>query len=138
MLIDCAPSLDQLTINGLAAAHGVVVVTHTKLFSANGLAQLLGSIEDVKRYYNPRLRVAGVLVNQHEAATVSGSTWLDELRAAAGERGLDLLDPPIPKRVVISDATEAARGLDEWGGPEAAALGDLYASHLSTIEGKKS
>ncbi len=138
VLIDCAPSLDQLTINGLAAAHGVVVVTHTKLFSANGLAQLLGSIEDVKRYYNPRLRGAGVLVNQHEAATVSGSTWLDELRAAAGERGLDLLDPPIPKRVVISDATEAARGLDEWGGPEAAALGDLYASHLSTIEGKKS
>ncbi len=138
ILIDCAPSLDQLTINALAAADGVVVVTHTKLFSSNGLSQLLDSIEDVRRYYNPALRVAGILVNQHEAGTVSGSTWLDELQTAAGARGLTLLDPPIPKRVVISDATEAANGLDQWGGAEAVALGDLYSTHLATIEGKSS
>ena len=39
ILIDCAPSLDQLTSNGLTAAEGVVVVTHSKLWSANGLSQ---------------------------------------------------------------------------------------------------
>ena len=67
--------------------------------------------------------------------TVSGKTWLDELHQAAESRGLSVLSPPIPKRVVIADATEAARGLDEWGSAEATALGQLYADHLSSIEG---
>lgn len=133
VLVDCAPSLDQLTINGLTAADAVVVVTHARLFSANGLAQLLDTVENVRRYYNPGLRVAGVLVNQHETRTVSGRTWMEELGEAATARGLTLLDPPIPKRVVIADATEAARGLDEWGSPEATSLAAIYDSHLTTI-----
>lgn len=135
ILIDSAPSLDQLTINGLTAAHGVVVVTHSKQWSLSGLAQLLATINDVREYYNPSLRVAGVIVNQHEPGTVSGKTWLDELYAAAQTRGLQVLEPTIPKRVVIADATEAARGLDEWGSVEAAAIGRIYSAHLASIEG---
>lgn len=138
ILIDCAPSLDQLTINGLTAAESVVVVTHSKLFSANGLAQLLDTIDNVRGYYNPTLRVAGVIINQHEERTVSGQTWLEELQAAAESRGLSVLSPPIPKRVVISDATEAARGLDEWGTTEANTLGAIYTDHLTAIEGVQS
>lgn len=138
ILIDCAPSLDQLTINGLTAAQGIVVVTHSKQWSLSGLAQLLDTIETVRQYYNPELSVAGVVVNQHEERTVSGQTWLDELRAAAEARGLRVLNPPIPKRVVIADATEAARGLDEWGSAEAATLGALYTDHLTAIEGEPS
>lgn len=135
ILIDCAPSLDQLTINALTVADAVVVVTHSKLFSTNGLAQLLDTITTVRQHYNPALRVAGILVNQHEERTVSGQTWLDELTTAATARGLNVLMPPIPKRVVISDATEAARGLDEWGTSEANDLAALYSTHLATIEG---
>ena len=137
ILIDCAPSLDQLTINGLTAAHSVVVVTHSKLFSANGLAQLLDTIDNVRRYYNPALAVAGVIVNQHEERTVSGKTWLGELGTAATSRGFAVLSPPIPKRVVISDATEAACGLDQWGSSEATALGSIYADHLALIEASR-
>lgn len=138
ILIDCAPSLDQLTINGLTAADAVVVVTESKLFSANGLGQLLDTIENVRAYYNPRLTVAGVIVNKHEEKTVSGRTWLDELGQAITARGLRMLSPVVPKRVVISDAAEAARGLDEWGGSEASELGDMYADHLTAIEGAAS
>ena len=133
ILVDCAPSLDQLTINSLTAAQAVVVVTHSKLFSANGLAQLLETIDNVRQYYNPDLAVAGIVVNQHEERTVSGQSWLEELRSAATARGLAVLEPPIPKRVVISDATEAARGLDQWGSAEATALGAIYADHLTAI-----
>ncbi len=133
ILIDCAPSLDQLTINGLTAADDVVIVSHSKLFSANGIAQLLDTIELVRQHYNPSLRIAGLIVNQHEERTVSGQSWLEQLSAAAIDRGLTILGKPIPKRVVISDATEAARGLDEWGTNEATALSRLYAAHLATL-----
>jgi chromosome partitioning protein len=138
ILIDCAPSLDQLTINALTAAQGVVIVSHSKKWSLDGLSQLLETIDSVRSYYNPALRVAGIIVNQHEERTVGGQQWLDELQAAAEGRGLSLLTPPIPKRVVISDATEASRGLDEWGSAEATALGALYADHLASIEGEPS
>lgn len=134
ILIDCAPSLDQLTANGLTAADAVLIVTHSKLFSANGLAQLLATIDSVRAYYNPDLSIAGILVNQHDPRTVSGQHWLAELRTVADARSLRLLDPPIPKRVVISDATEALRGLDEWGSVEASDLSAIYTQHLRTIQ----
>lgn len=138
ILIDSAPSLDQLTINALTAADAAVIVTHTKKWSLDGLGQLLDTIGNVQRYYNPGLSVAGIIVNQHEERTVGGAAWLDELRAAAEGRGLRLIGRPIPKRVVIADATEAARGLDEWGSAEATALGAIYAEHLAAIEGDPS
>lgn len=135
ILIDCAPSLDQLTINALTAADGVVIVTHAKQWSLNGLAQLLETIDSVRIYYNPRLAVSGVVVNQYEDQTVSARTWLEELQQATEARGLTLLTPPVPKRVVVADATEAALGVDQWHSAEAKALGDLYAAHLTALTG---
>lgn len=126
ILIDCAPSLDQLTINALAAASAVVIITHSKQWSLNGLAQLLNTIWAVRSYYNSELSVAGIIVNQHESGTVSGSTWLGELNQAAQQRETPVLDPPIPKRVVIADSTEAAHGLDEWGSADAREIGQIY------------
>ncbi|MGQ4533959.1 ParA family protein [Dermabacteraceae bacterium P13115] len=113
IFIDCAPSIDQLTINAFMAADAVVIVTHTKLFSSNGLSRLLETIESVRAYYNPTLSVAGILVNQHEARTVSGAARLEELEGITQEIEVPLLSPPAPRRVVIADASEASCGLDE-------------------------
>lgn len=137
VLIDCAPSLDQLTINGLTAADQTVIVTQSKKWSLDGLAKLLRTIESVQEHYNPDLKIAGVLVNQHEGRTVAGQTWLDELHSAANARNFTVLTPPIPKRVVIADATEASTALDEWGTSEATELGKLYATHLASVQGVK-
>ena len=131
-LIDCPPSLDQLTINALSAAHAVAVVTHARLWSANGLAQLLETIQDVRTYYNPELAIAGVLVNQFEAGTVAGRHWRDELTENAATLGFDVLSPPIPKRVLIADAAEAGATLEDWGS-EGKEVADLYAQHLETL-----
>lgn len=133
ILVDCAPSLDQLTINGMTAADAVLVVTQSKLLSVNGLAQLLDTIDSVRQYYNPGLQVAGVIVNQHEDRTRAGRHWLEVLNEATKERGLPVLQPPVPKRVVISDATEVAQGLDQIGSAESAALAAIYADYLTVL-----
>lgn len=137
VLIDCAPSIDQLMINGLTAADAVLIVSHTKQFSANGLGQLLSTIDEVRKYYNPQLAVAGVIVNQHEEQTVSGRTWAEELQAAAQERQLRILEPFVPKKVVISDAVEASVGLDEYGTREAYRLFETYQDFLTAIKGEQ-
>jgi chromosome partitioning protein len=116
VLVDCPPSLDQLTINALTAADGVLVVTQSKLWSSSGLAHLLGTMNSVRSYYNPGLQPLGIVVNLHEGGTVSGTRWLSELTEAASTQGIPVFTPPVPKRVVISDAVESSRGLDEWPG----------------------
>lgn len=136
VLIDCAPSLDTLTINGLTAANGVVVVTQSKLWSANGLAKLLDTIAAVQAHYNPQLTVAGVLINQHEARTIGGTHWAEQIQEATEARGLPLLQPPVPKRALIADATEAAQGLDELGA-DGAELAAIYDSYLELLMGRK-
>ena len=130
VLIDCPPSLDHLTLNGLVAADRVTIVTQAKVYSIAGLGRLLQTIAIVRKYYNPQLAVAGVIVNQYEAQTIGARSALEDLEKI---EGLTILDPPIPKRAVIADALEAATGLDQWGGKDAAELADLYRQHLDTI-----
>lgn len=132
-LIDCPPSLDQLTINGLTATDIALIVTHSKLWSANGLARLLTSIEEIRRYYNSRLAIGGIIINNHERATTSGHYWLNELSDEAEKRGLTIFDPPIPKRVAIADSVEASQPLEQWPTRDAAALATIYTDYLHAI-----
>lgn len=125
VLIDCAPAIDQLSLNGLTAADSALIVTTAKLFSSNGLAKLLETIQAVKTYYNPSLGISGVLVNHFEKQTVSAAAWLDDLKTAAEAAALHVFEPPVPKKVVIADAAEASLGLDQWPTPPSDLI-DLY------------
>jgi chromosome partitioning protein len=148
VFIDCPPSLGLLFVNCLTAAKKAGIVTHTGLFSVNGIAQLLKTILAVQTYYNAALVIAGILVNHHEARTISGQTWLANLEEAAAAQvddegnpaPLTVLRPSIPKAVVIKDSSEAGRGLDEWPNhtnPSVEAMGllGLFTAHLATLEG---
>ncbi len=130
ILIDCGPSIDLLTTNALVAADSVVIVSEASLFSLSGLGQVLGSVEEIRAYYNPGLTIAGVVVNKHEKDTISGETWRRELIAGIEAHGIQVLAPIIPKRVVIKDAMEAAMGLDQYKSPRVA---DMYDRHLKVI-----
>ena len=131
-LIDCAPALDQLTSNALSAADGVLIVTQPKLLSATGLAHLLDTMNTARRYLNPTLRTAGVLINLLEAGTTAGAAWQEELRNICAQYDLPLLEPAIPRRVVISDALESQHGLDQYPGVPSELI-NLYDTHLSTL-----
>lgn len=132
ILIDCPPSLDQLTINALAAADLVVVVSESKLLSAEGIAKLTRTVETVRAHYAPTLRIAGVVINKHEDRTVGGREWFEQIAGA-----FPLIEPAVPKRAAIADALEAASGLDQWPSRRADELAAIYDQHLATIEGAK-
>ena len=135
VFIDCPPSLDLLTINALTAADRLVVVTESKLLSSNGLGALLGTVAAVQQHYNPQLAIAGVIVNKHAGGTLSSAHWLNELTAAAGERAVRVLEPPMPAWVAVQDTSEAARGLDQWGDARAMQAASIYADYLTALEG---
>jgi len=61
ILIDCPPTLSLLTLNGLAAADGVVIPMQCEYFALEGLSDLVNTIKRVHRNINDDLRIIGLL-----------------------------------------------------------------------------
>ncbi|MGR8919787.1 MAG: ParA family protein [Gammaproteobacteria bacterium] len=61
VIIDCPPSLNMLTVNALVAADAVVIPTQCEYYALEGLSALLETIDKIRRFLNPRLRVEGLL-----------------------------------------------------------------------------
>jgi chromosome partitioning protein len=129
VLIDCPPALDLLTINALTAAARLLVVTTAGLWSADGIARLVHTVDAVRRYTNLELDLAGILVNAWED-TRRQRHWLAEL----AENGpAPIWQPPIRKGSFIAEAVESGLGLDEWGTPAASVLAETYRQFLIAL-----
>jgi chromosome partitioning protein len=101
VLVDCPPSLGILTINGLTAADEVVVPLQCETLSHRGVGQLLETIDDVRAYTNPDLRVRGVIATMFDRRTRLAQQVVDDVP----ERyGLPVLQPPVPKSVKVAEA----------------------------------
>jgi chromosome partitioning protein len=61
ILIDCPPSLSMLTLNGLCAAHGVIVPMQCEYFALEGLTDLVNTIKQVHANLNRELKIIGLL-----------------------------------------------------------------------------
>lgn len=132
VVVDCPPSLDQLTINALSAADALVVVTDPGQYALNGLDRLLDTIDIVREYTNPNLRVAGLIINNY-TYTRRMDRWCADIRSAVGALGIPVLDPPIHRLTWIAEAQEAGVGLDQWPDPKAAALHATYLDKLNAV-----
>lgn len=61
VLIDCPPTLSLLTLNGFAAANGVIIPMQCEYFALEGLSDLVNTIRRVHRNINPKLNLIGLL-----------------------------------------------------------------------------
>ena len=96
----------MLTLNALAAASHLVLVTEPSFLALQGIDELLETRDLVRAHYNPRLVLAGVVVNRVER-TVEHRAGLAEI---ASYFGPDLVwSPQLPKRTVLQEA--ARRGV---------------------------
>lgn len=138
VLIDCPPSLDQLTINALTASDEVLVIAHPDLLSLNGMAQLFKTIDNVRLYYNSGLKILGVLVNEAEENQLSSRYWRLQLQSISKNQEWDVLDPVIPRRVAIKRAIEQEKGLDELKESQSLNLAEIYAIHAAKIMEERS
>lgn len=66
ILFDCPPSLGILTLNGLTAAHSVMIPVQCEYYALEGLGQLLNTISIVRNHLNPSLEIEGVLLTMFD------------------------------------------------------------------------
>jgi len=101
VLIDCPPSLSLLTLNGLAAAHGVVVPMQCEYFALEGLSDLVNTIKQVHANINPQLEVIGILRVMFDARITLQAQVSEQLKAHFGDR---VFDTVIPRNVRLAEA----------------------------------
>ena len=66
IIIDCPPSLGLLTVNVLCASDSVIVPIQCEYYALEGLSQLMNTIRQVKRLYNPLIELEGVLLTMYD------------------------------------------------------------------------
>ncbi|RAU83102.1 ParA family protein [Pontibacter arcticus] len=62
VLIDCPPSLSVLTLNALTAANEVLIPLQMEVLTLQGLDQIMNTVEKVKKAFNPKLKIKGIVV----------------------------------------------------------------------------
>ena len=101
VLIDCPPSLSMLTLNGLCAAHGVLVPMQCEYFALEGLSDLVNTIKQVHANLNPELLIIGLLRVMFDARITLQQQVSEQLTAHFGNK---VFDTVIPRNVRLAEA----------------------------------
>jgi chromosome partitioning protein len=101
ILIDCPPSLSMLTLNGLCAAHGVIIPMQCEYFALEGLADLVNTIKRVAANLNPELRIIGLLRVMFDPRMTLQQQVSEQLVARFGDKVFATI---IPRNVRLAEA----------------------------------
>jgi chromosome partitioning protein len=101
ILIDCPPSLSLLTLNGLCAAHGVIIPMQCEYFALEGLADLVNTIKRVAAHLNPDLTIIGLLRVMYDPRMTLQQQVSEQLVEKFGDKVFATI---IPRNVRLAEA----------------------------------
>jgi chromosome partitioning protein len=101
ILIDCPPSLEMLTLNGLCAADGILVPVQCEYFALEGLSDLMGTLRTVKRRMNPRLEIFAVALTMFDGRTNFSTQVAQEVRRHFPGK---VLSSVVPRNIRLAEA----------------------------------
>ena len=111
ILIDCQPTMGQLTINALVASDEVIVPLQCEYFALHGFIELKGNIEKVKSFLNPELRLVGILATMYDKKTLHNREVLTAILEKYPE---DVFDTIISKTIRFAETTVAGEPITAY------------------------
>lgn len=101
IIIDCPPSLNMLTLNALTAANSVLIPMQCEYYALEGLASLVGTIEQVRSSVNPGLEIEGLLRTMFDSRNNLSLAVSEQLIEHFGGRVYRTI---IPRNVTVAEA----------------------------------
>ena len=101
VLIDCPPSLSMLTLNGLCAAHGVIIPMQCEYYALEGLSDLVNTIKKVHANLNRDLKVIGLLRVMYDPRSTLANQVSAQLEEHFGDKVFKAI---VPRNVRLAEA----------------------------------
>jgi chromosome partitioning protein len=101
MLIDCPPALSMLTLNGLCAAHGVIIPMQCEYYALEGLSDLVNTIKKVHAKLNTDLKIIGLLRVMFDPRMTLSQQVSSQLEQHFGDKVFKTI---IPRNVRLAEA----------------------------------
>ena len=101
IFIDCPPSLELLTLNGLCAASTLLVPVQGEYYALEGLSQIIQTVELVKKKLNPQLELEGVVFTMYDARTNLSLQVVENVKAHLNK---NIYKTIIPRNVRLAEA----------------------------------
>ena len=101
IFIDCPPSLELLTLNGLCAADQILIPVQCEYYALEGLSDLMATMRAVKRRLNPTLEIFGVLLTMFDGRTNFSLQVAEEVRRHFPGK---VFSAVIPRNVRLAEA----------------------------------
>ena len=111
IFVDCPPSLELLTLNGLCAADSALVPVQSEYFALEGLSDLMFTIRAVRRSLNPKLELEGVLLTMFDSRTNLSLQVAEEVkRHFPGQ----VFATVVPRNVRLSEAPSHGKPISAY------------------------
>jgi chromosome partitioning protein len=101
VLIDCPPALNLLTVNGLCAAHAVLIPMQCEYYALEGLSDLVETIKKVRMHLNPNLRIEGLLRTMYDPRNSLSQQVSAQLQRHFGDK---VYRTVIPRNIRLAEA----------------------------------
>ena len=111
ILIDCQPTMGQLTINALVASDEVIVPLQCEYFALHGFIELKGNIDKVRNFLNPELKLVGILATMYDRKTLHNREVLTAILEKYPE---DVFETIIAKTIRFSETTVAGEPITAY------------------------
>lgn len=113
-VIDTPPALGILTINTYVASNELIIPMDTDAFAMQGMVELARTVSEVRRYSNPELKIAGILLTRYEGRAVLNKTLRIQVEENAKALQTKVFDTFIRKNIAIKEAQLSRQSIYEY------------------------
>jgi chromosome partitioning protein len=126
IIIDTPPALGILTVNALTAATGTIIPSAADKYGFSGIKQLRGTIDAVRQFTNPPLKIYGVLLTKHTTRRILLRDYADNTADLARDMKTKVFKSFIRECTAVREAQSRRQSIFEYA-PQSTAAEDYTA-----------